>query len=97
MYINVADGMIFVLFLVAILVLSYFKKYGAVFIATLTSIIVNAFVLTREFWFSIPWWIYLLVVGALLIAFAIKNESDEKKGKKKITSAIKDLKEKIEK
>ena len=97
MYINVVDGMIFVLFLVAILVLSYFKKYGAAFIATLTSIIVNAFVLTREFWFSIPWWIYLLVVGALLIAFAIKNESDEKKGKKKITSAIKDLKEKIEK
>ena len=49
------------------------KKYGAIFIVSILAILVNAILLTREFWLSIPWWIYLLLVGGILIGFAIKN------------------------
>lgn len=96
-YVNEFDGMIYVLFLIALLLFSYVKKYGMVFLVTLVAVVLNALMLTRYFWFSIPWWIYLLVIGAVLIAFAIKNESDETKGKFDVEKTIKKLKEKIEK
>ena len=36
------------------------------------------FLLTRRFWLSLPWWIYILGVGLILIVFAIVNEIHEK-------------------
>lgn len=96
-YISEADGIIFVLFIVALVMYSYIKKYGAIFIVSIIAILVNAILLTREFWLSIPWWIYLLLVGGILIGFAIKNESDDKKEKINVGNVIKNLKDKIEK
>jgi hypothetical protein len=51
---------------------------GAVFL--LIGVILN----TLSFWLNIPWWIYLLVGGTLLIVFASKNEFNKshKKDKK---------------
>ena len=94
-YNNEKDGMIFGIFLVCLLIFSYIKKYGAVFLVTLGVIILNAILLTREFWLLIPWWIYLLIIGFILIAFAVKNESDENKFKAQ--DIIKNIKDKIEK
>lgn len=96
-YTSEADGIIFVLFIVALVMYSYMKKYGAIFIVSIMAILINAILLTREFWLSIPWWIYLLLVGGILIGFAIKNESDDKKEKISVGSVIKNLKDKIEK
>lgn len=96
-YTSEADGIIFVLFIVALVMYSYMKKYGAIFIVSIMAILVNAILLTREFWLSIPWWMYLLLVGGILIGFAIKNESDDKKDKINVGNAIKKLKDKIEK
>ena len=97
MYVNEKDGMIFVLFLVALLMFSYVKKYGVIFITSLFTILGNAILLTRKFWFSVPWWIYLLLVGGILIAFATKNESESKKKNIKVGNIIKNLKDIIEK
>ena len=97
LYTSEADGIVFVLFVVALVMYSYMKKYGAVFIVSIMAILLNAILLTREFWLSIPWWIYLLLVGGILIGFAIKNESDDKKEKINVGSVIKNLKDKIEK
>lgn len=91
------DGMIYVLALVGLLIFSYNKKFGAIFIVTSLAIILNALALTREFWFSIPWWIYLLLIGSILIAFAMKNESDSKNGKIGVGKFIKKIKDNIEK
>lgn len=96
-YVNEKDGMIYVLFLVGLLIYSYTKKYGVLFIVSMFTIIGNAILLTREFWLNVPWWIYLLLVGSILIAFAIKNESDEKKEKLGVGNIIKNIKDKIEK
>lgn len=97
LYTSEADGIIFVLFIVALVMYSYMKKYGALFIVSIMAILVNAILLTREFWLSIPWWIYLLLVGGILIGFAIKNESDDRKEKISVGNVIKNLKDKIEK
>ena len=97
LYTSEADGIIFVLFIVGLVMYSFIKKYGAIFIVSIVAIIVNAILLTREFWLSIPWWIYLLLVGGILIGFAIKNESDDSKDKISVGNVIKNLKDKIEK
>ena len=97
LYTSEADGIIFVLFVVGLVMYSYMKKYGAIFIVSIMAILLNAILLTREFWLSIPWWIYLLLVGGILIGFAIKNESDDKKDKISVGNAINNLKDKIEK
>ena len=97
LYTSEADGIVFVLFVVALVMYSYMKKYGAIFIVSIMAILLNAILLTREFWLSIPWWIYLLLVGGILIGFAIKNESDDKKEKINVGNVIKNLKDKIEK
>jgi len=60
------------------------------------AILLNVFVLTREFWASVPWWAYLLIIGATLIGFAIKNEVSEKKENLNIGTALKNLKDKID-
>ena len=96
-YTSEADGILFVLFIVALVMYSYKKKYGAIFIVSIMAILINAILLTREFWISIPWWMYLLLVGGILIGFAIKNESDDKKEKINVGNVIKNLKDKIEK
>lgn len=91
------DGMIYVFALVGLLIVSYNNKYGAIFIVTALAIILNGLALTRAFWFSIPWWIYLLLIGSILIAFAMKNESDSKQGKIGVGKFIRKIKDNIEK
>ena len=96
-YVDSRDGILFSVLIIAIIFYSYYKKYGATFLAGIIAILVNAFALTKEFWFSIPWWIYLLAVGGILVGFAIKNEANENKEKISVGSVLKGIKDKIEK
>lgn len=73
-YQNELDGILFVSFLILMMAISYLKKLEPTFYISLVFIIINAFLLTREFWFSLPWWLYLLVIGFILILFATNNE-----------------------
>ena len=95
-YISEIDGMIFVFMLVCIIIFSYLRKFGPIFFTSIIAVILNGFLLTREFWFSIPWWIYMLVVGSILIIFAVKNELNENKQKELIKNRIKEFKEFID-
>ena len=62
-----------------------------VFITSLIFILINMVILTRMFWLSIPWWVYLLLVGSILIGFAIRNEMVEKKDSNKVKEFMKKL------
>lgn len=96
-YLNNLDGMLFTLILLCIVLYSYYKKSGNLFMVTIANIIINIFALTRKFWFSVPWWVYLLVVGSVLIGFAVKNEANENKSiSKGIVDNIKSIKDKID-
>ena len=96
-YTDSVDGMMFGVLILAMIFYSYYKKYGATFLCSIAAILINAFALTREFWFGIPWWIYLLVIGGALVAFAIKNEASENKKKISVGSFLKEIKDKVEK
>ena len=92
-YNNELDGMLFVLLIVGLMILSYIQKYNSLFIISISAILVNIFLLTREFWFSIPWWVYLLLLGSLLILFAIRNEMNDNGKKINIETIVKALKD----
>ena len=89
-YTSDQDGTIFVIFLILLVIGSYTLKYGPIFLVSLFAIIVNIVLLTRDFWLNLPWWLYVLITGLILIGFAIYNEIKEKK------PVIKDIKEKLD-
>ena len=86
-YLDSLDGLLFVFLILIITIFGYIKKYGPMFIVSLIFVLINMFYLTSEFWLAIPWWLYLLVVGIILILFAIYNEMNEKKN----TNIIKEI------
>ena len=87
------DGLLFVSLLVIIVIVSYCIKLGPVFLISIISILINILILTREFWLTIPWWIYVLVIGIILISFAVYNEINANKNKNNV---IKELSKKID-
>ena len=81
-YSSEVDGMMFVFLMLFVVIISYILKYGPIFLVSLIAILLNIFILTRVFWFNIPWWIYILVIGVILVLFAIRNETKEKNSNK---------------
>lgn len=69
-YSSQTDGIIYVAFLSIVVILSYIFKFGPVFLICLIFIILNVILLIG----SMPWWIYILIIGGVLIGFAIYNE-----------------------
>ena len=63
--------------LVMLVVATILKKKTYAILAAVTLSLV-ALYLTREFWMSIAWWVYLFVAGVGLVIFAIKKEKAEK-------------------
>ncbi len=94
-YADEIDGMLFSVLIVTIMIISYFERFGTTFLVSTGALLFNAFLLTREFWFSLPWWFYLLVLGAFLVAFAGTNEARQNKGIS-ITDKLKEFKSKID-
>ena len=92
MYTSELDGMLFVGLLVLFTFISYINKYGPIFLTSIIFIIINLILLTIEFWLAIPWWIYILGVGVILLLFGINNEAKEKNIKTRIT----DIKKKMD-
>lgn len=90
-YQSQTDGMIFVTLLVAIVIICYKLKISTYFFVSIIAILINLFLLTIELWFSIPWWIYLLVIGIILIIFATNNELQENMKKEHVKSKIKKI------
>ena len=90
-YTSEVDGMIFSLGIISLIIYGYNQKIGTIFLTSLVAIIINVFVLTREFWISIPWWLYMLTIGIILISFAIYNEKNKNNNKE----LIKKVKEKL--
>ena len=77
-YKTVDNGVIFGIFIIFMIFFSYYKKYGPTFLVSIIALIVNAIYLTREFWETVPWWIYLFLVGGIFVVFAIINEANKK-------------------
>lgn len=96
LFLGMKDALVYNLVLFLLIVISYYNKYGPMFLISLIFIVVNGFLLTKEFWQSIPWWIYLLIIGLSLITFAIRVELKDIKEKNSIVNRLRSIKEKID-
>ena len=94
---TVGDGIGMLLVVLVLMLYSYYKKYGSQFIVNVAALILGSLYLTREFWTNLPWWLYLLGIGSILIVVAVRNEAREKENKISIGKFIDDVIEKIEK
>lgn len=61
---------------IIMLVIAAIKDHKEYVIASATTLSLLALYITREFWLSIEWWVYLLVAGIALVAIAIKKEKE---------------------
>ena len=55
----------------------FFRDKGMLFSSLITPLILIVLYLTRTFWLSIAWWVYLFAAGVGLILYAIKREKAE--------------------
>ena len=63
---------------IVMLVIAAMKNRKEYVIASSTTLSLLALYLTREFWLSIEWWIYLFAAGVILVGIAIKKEKEAK-------------------
>ena len=93
MYTSAYDGLLFTIYILIFTMVGYYIKDEAMFMVSLIALLINALDLTREFWLAIPWWIYLLLIGGILILTAVINEINQTRKDDKIT--IKNIVKKI--
>ena len=94
---SLGDAISIILIQLIFMVISYYKKYGAQFIVNTAMLIVSALYLTKGFWALVPWWLYLLGIGSVLMALAVRNEAHEQKEKLNVGKMLDNVIEKIEK
>lgn len=61
---------------IAILLVAAMKNERRYVIAASVTLILLVLYLTRSFWLSIAWWVYLFVAGVVLVLLAIKKERE---------------------
>ena len=84
MYTDPVDALIFIVMLAILVIASYILKYGPMFLCSIIAIVLNTLLITAGFWLAIPWWIYLIAVGAAFLSFAMRNELRENSNKPSI-------------
>ena len=76
-----SDRFLYIIFLMTVVFISYVFKFGPIFLVCLISILLNTLFLIG----IIPWWIYILIIGIILIGFAIYNEIKDKNKENKVS------------
>ena len=72
-----ADAIILGVCMAAMLLYSFYAKKEMWFFLSAITLVVQGIYATREFWKSLGWWIYVLVLGVIFIGKAAKNEYDK--------------------
>ncbi|MDN4526125.1 hypothetical protein [Fictibacillus fluitans] len=77
---KIADAVILGSLAVLSILYGFVSRQKSYFFSGLIVLIVNVFVQTRPYWGNMPWWVYLLIAGILLIGFAGYHEFKKQKG-----------------
>lgn len=64
----------------AILILSFYTKSKTWFIASSTALVIITVFSSRQYFDKMGWWLYLFIVGIVLVVIAAVNEACKKKG-----------------
>ncbi len=75
-------GLIFVSYLAILMVISYLRKYNAAMYVSSVAIVLNVVLLTYKYLINLPGWLYMLILGLIIIMFAVYNENKNKNKKK---------------
>lgn len=62
------------------IIYGFISKQKSYFFTGLIVLLLNVLIQTRPYWGKMPWWVYLLLTGILLIGFASYNEFKKQKG-----------------
>lgn len=62
------------------IIYGFTSKQKSYFFTGLIILLLNVLIQTRPYWGNMPWWVYLLLTGILLIGFASYNEFKKQKG-----------------
>lgn len=71
---NVIDILIIGIISLAMLIVSFLMKKKSWFILSSVTLVLMAVYMTRSFWLSLAWWVYLLFAGVILISIAAIKE-----------------------
>lgn len=71
---KIGNGLILGVVSVLTLILAFVYNNRAYALLSSIVLVLLAFYLTRDFWFSIAWWVYLFIAGVVMVALAIKYE-----------------------
>lgn len=77
---KVMDAIILGTLSFASIIYGFISKQKSYFFTGLIVLLLNVLVQTRPYWGNMPWWVYLLLTGILLIGFASFNEFKKQKG-----------------
>ena len=92
---KLADALIIGVISLLILAVSFLRKSKRWFVLSALTIVVLGIYMSRSFWMSLAWWIYLLATGLALIGLAAANEIAKQKGSslsRKASSVFEDWK-----
>lgn len=77
---NIANKIFVLAVTAAILILSFFTKSKTWFVASSVALVVITVFSTWRYFDALGWWLYLFIVGVILIVIAAVNEACKKKG-----------------
>lgn len=77
---ELTDALIILCLMMIILLISFTQKSMRWFLMSTCTLIILTFYLTRNFWLSIQWWVYLLIAGIILLCMAAVYERRKQKG-----------------
>lgn len=72
----ITDALVLGLAALVVLILAGANNRKAFVVLSAITLLLIAFYITREFWLSIAWWVYMFVAGVVLVLVAIKKERE---------------------
>lgn len=85
---DVTDALIIMSFLFLVSLVSFVMKWHHYLYEALIIMVINIIYLTAEFWAQIPWYFYILVIGMILIIFAMFDEKLKQKKALKVANNV---------
>lgn len=78
---NSFEAIVFCILSIISIIVGFVIQRKLYFIGGAVFLLIGVFLNTLNFWLNVPWWIYLLTGGTLLILFASKNEFNKRNKK----------------
>jgi len=82
------EAIVFCILCIISIIIGFVIQKKLYFIGGAIFLLIGVFLNTINFWLNVPWWIYLLVGGSLLIFFASKNEFNKSDKKENFISKL---------